>query len=324
MTSGFPVPSDKSVVATLVPNQVNIDMLMWQAFLMGTQYFNEVVAGASYGANDSVGSIFAGSNLLNITSANLSSNISAYTQGLQTLIANKNLLVASGTANAIILSTRVIDDSLEGGTYAKNAPLPLNFRDGLELDFVAIANNTGAVTISIPNFQGVNGALDIVKQDGSALIQGDIQVGYRYTIICDNTNNRFILKNRIASTFGKASASDITTGTADSLVITPLALKDVMSSSIISGTGWAKYSNGIITNQLQTPTISSGGSTTITLPAAYTSSTSYRCFATLRGGGIPNQSYTPGINRISNTQVIVGHFASGASPAEYDIFTIGI
>ena len=289
------------------------------------QHLFEATRGVSLGTDEGSSS---GINDLSVISAtNYTTYQEEIMQAIQTCVANKNLLTVdpSSTANGLILTNRYIDNetTVSGINEAKTASFAYRFREGLELDFVPIANNTGAVTISIPNFQGVNGALNIVKQDGSALIQGDIQIGYRYTIICDNTNNRFVLKNRIASTFGKASASDITTGTADSLVITPLALKDVMSSSIISGTGWAKYSNGIITNQLQTPTISSGGSTTITLPAAYTSSTSYRCFATLRGG-IPNQSCTPSTNRISNTQVTIGHFASGGSPVEYDIFTIGI
>ena len=280
MISGFPVPSDKSVVATLVPNQVNIDMLMWQAFLTGTQYFNEVVAGVSYGANDSVGSIFAGSNLLNITSANLESNISAYTQGLQTLIANKNLLVASGTANTITLSTRVIDDSLESGTYAKKAPFPLNFRNGLELDFVAIADNTGAVTISIPSFQGVNGALNLVKQDFSALTSGDIKAGYRYTIICDSTNNRFILKDtfvrQATETLGGiakiSTTAQVNTGTNDLTYITPLKLKQYITS--ITGNsktinGWTYLSNGLILQWGRTSYNGSAGWVTVVFPITF-------------------------------------------------------
>ena len=109
--------------------------------------------------------------------------------------ANSNLLTASGTANAISLSLYTIDSSLEGGEYAKQAQFPRRFRDGLQLDFVATNDNTGSVTISIPNFEGVSGSLNVVKQDLTSLVAGDKKSGYRYTIICDQTNNRFILKN---------------------------------------------------------------------------------------------------------------------------------
>ena len=259
------------------------------------QYIFRATEGISYGPDE--GSIEGINNFSLISSTNYNSYKEKILQTIQTLIANKNLLIVdpSSTANALILNTRYIDNQTTffGINDSVETSLPFRFRDGLELDFVALANNTGAVTISILNFLGANGALNVVKQNLSALTANSIKVGYRYTIICDHTNNRFILKD------------------------------DGSSNSVINGTGWAKYSNGIITNQLQTPTINSGGSTTITLPTAYTSSTSYRCFATLLGG-IPNQSYTPSINKISNTQVTIGHFATGGSAAIYDIFAIGI
>lgn len=319
--AGFPNPSDKNLDTTIVNGEAQIDLAMWQVSLLSNKYLQETFIGISYGIDNPIGTVFAGSNLLK-TYSEREQLAEFEMQALQTAIANKNLLIASGTANAITLSSRIIDNTYQGGIYARNTQLPFKFRNGLELDFVATANNTGAVTISIPNFQGVSGSLNVVNQDLSALIANDIQAGYRYTIICDQTNNRFILKNRIASTFGKATGSDITIGTNDTTAITPFALKSVMTSSITNGTGWAKYSNGIIHNQLQTATINSGGSVTITFPVAFTSSTSYRCFVTLLGG-VPNQNYTASINKISNTQAIIGHFASGGSSAVYEVFAIG-
>jgi len=161
------------------------------------QHLFEATRGVSLGTDEGSSS---GINDLSVISAtNYTTYQEEIMQAIQTCVANKNLLTVdpSSTANGLILTKRYIDNetTVSGINEAVFASFPYRFRDGLELDFVAIANNTGAVTISIPNFQGVNGALDIVKQDGSALIQGDIQVGYRYTIICDNTNNRFILKN---------------------------------------------------------------------------------------------------------------------------------
>jgi hypothetical protein len=192
MSGGFPAPSDGSIPATIVNGVDQIRLTQYHYMMYGYKYFQEITRGIAYGTEDSK---FTTSGFLDITLANAEQFAKEEYQQLQTLIANKNLLIASGTANAITLSTRVIDDTPESGTYAKNAPLPLSFRDGLELDFVATANNTGAVTISIPSFQGVSGALDIIKQDLTPLIQGEIKIGYRYTIICDQTNNRFILKN---------------------------------------------------------------------------------------------------------------------------------
>ena len=151
--------------------------------MTAAQYMWEVTNGVSYGADDTDGSIFAGSNLLLINDLGIEAYSQSYVASIQTLIANANLLTASGTANAISLSLRTIDSSLEEGAYAKQAPSPIRFRDGLQLDFVAINDNTGSVTISIPNFEGVSGSLNVVKQDLTSLVEGDIKSGYRYTII---------------------------------------------------------------------------------------------------------------------------------------------
>lgn len=144
------------------------------------QHLFEATRGVSLGTDEGSSS---GINDLSVISAtNYTTYQEEIMQAIQTCVANKNLLTVdpSSTANGLILTKRYIDNetTVSGINEAVFASFPYRFRDGLELDFVAIANNTGAVTISIPNFQGVNGALDIVKQDGSALIQGDIQVGY--------------------------------------------------------------------------------------------------------------------------------------------------
>ena len=161
------------------------------------QYLSEATRGVSFGPDE--GSISGINDLSILTATNYNTYNQEIIKTIQTLIANKNLLIVDpvSTANSITLTTRLIDDETEisGINEAKIASLPFSFRDGLELDFVATANNTGAVTISIPSFQGVSGALNIVKQDLSALTIGDIIIGNRYTIICDETNNRFILKD---------------------------------------------------------------------------------------------------------------------------------
>ena len=163
------------------------------------QYLCEATKGISLGTDE--GSVSGINNLSVITSANYATYEQEIMQAIQTCVANKNLLTvnASSTANGLILNNRYIDNQTQvsGINAAKLTSFPFRFRNGLEFDFVAIANNTGAVTISIPNFTGVSGSLNVVNQDSNALIAGDIQTGYRYTIICDQTNNRFILKNRI-------------------------------------------------------------------------------------------------------------------------------
>jgi hypothetical protein len=197
MSAGL-VPSDVNILA-LIPNVANtyITRLEIITMLQQERYFFEATNGVSYGCNDTI--TFESSNLLTLNENNLSDYDNFKLKCLQTLIANANLLTASGTANSISLSLRTIDNSLESGSYAKQAAFPIRFRDGLQFDFVAINDNTGSVTISIPNFEGVNGSLNLVKQDLTPLIEGDIKSGYRYTIICDKTNNRFILKNSFIS-----------------------------------------------------------------------------------------------------------------------------
>ena len=249
---------------------------------------------------------------------------------LTTYINAADFFEDTGTANAYNLVA-------DGG----RKEIYQNINGGL-IRFRPLSANTGASTINVSGL-GVKNLLD---EGGNALVGGELSPNRYACVTYDGTAFRVIgtdvlLKDKNlsgltnlstartnlglgqASIFDKSSGSDITAGNSDALVITPLALKNVMSSSITDGTGWATYSNGIITNQFKTPTISSGGSATITLPAAYTSSTSYSCFATLIGG-IPNQSYTPAINRISNTQITIGHFASAGSAAVYSIFAIGI
>lgn len=262
--SGFPAPSDGSIPNSIINGVDQIRLTQWHFDMYGTRYLEEITRGVAYGTQDSR---FSSSGLLNITLANVESYAQQHIQCLQTLIANKNLLVASGTANTITLSTRVIDDSLESGIYAKNAPLPLNFRDGLELDFVAIADNTGAVTISIPSFQGINGALNLVKQDFSALTSGDIKASYRYTIICDSTNNRFILKDAFVR-----QATETITGTV--YLNKPIALTYSSTTTLLYSAGTFQFDDG--TGQ---GVVTSGSAVITSFYPTPTNNTAYYLFA---------------------------------------------
>jgi len=329
--SGFPAPSDGSIPNSIINGVDQIRLTQWHFDMYGTRYLEEITRGIAYGTQDSR---FSSSGLLNITLANVESYAQQHIQCLQTLIANKNLLVASGTANTITLSTRVIDDSLESGTYAKNAPLPLNFRNGLELDFVAIADNTGAVTISIPDFQGVNGALNLVKQDFSALTSGDIKAGYRYTIICDSTNNRFILKDtfvrQATETLGGiakiSTTAQVNTGTNDLTFITPLKLKQYITSITGSSRGTSGYTylpNGLILNWGTTST-TVGNSATNTvvmnfaLPFPTAGIHAFSCVTNAQGG------CQIGSTIISTTQASVTYANLSGSTKSFTGITLAI
>lgn len=293
MSGGFPAPSDGSIPASIINDVSQIRLTQWHFAMYATKYLEEISRGVAYGTQDST---FTTSDLLDISLANVESYAKEHIQCLQTLIANKNLLTASGTANSITLSTRVIDNSLENGDYAQNAPLPLSFRDGLELDFVAIANNTGAVTVSIPSFQGVSGALNIVKQDLTACIEGDIKTGYRYTIICDQANNRFILRE---SGVTLATQAQVNAGTSNNTTVTPLTLQTKLTNiqeitTIVSGSGvnivgYTRYFNASgtlikIKHFGRLNTILPDNGKNITFPIAFTNAIYYAVSQTVQNG----------------------------------------
>lgn len=103
------------------------------------------------------------------------------------LVANSNLYTTSGTANAIILTTKTINSANTDAIQMSN----LHFdEDGVKYDFVANFTNTGAVTVAITGFLTAQNVVDI---NGAALIAGSIVNGRRYTLTRDNVNNRFVL-----------------------------------------------------------------------------------------------------------------------------------
>lgn len=211
----------------------------------GLQYLFEATRGLSFGTSEGSSS---GINDLSVISAtNYTNYQEEIMQAIQTCVANKNLLTVdpSSTTNGLILTNRYIDNetTVSGINEAKTTSFPFRFRNGLELDFVAIANNTGAVTISIPNFLGVSGALNVLKQDLTPCISGDIKAGYRYTIICDKTNNRVILKDTFVreATTTKQGAVYLPTG-----VQLTYASSTTLTYKILDSDSINEISNGTI------------------------------------------------------------------------------
>lgn len=71
---------------------------------------------------------------------------------------------------------------------------------------------------------------------------------------------------------------------------------------------------------LTSGSVPSGSSQTLSYPVTFPNSV-MQVFASL-SGGIPNQSYTPGLSS-TNSQITVGHFASVGAAAAYFILAIG-
>lgn len=91
-----------------------------------------------------------------------------------------------GTADAITLTP---------------TPAITSYNAGVKYAFVATGTNTGAATVAVSGLA----AKDIKKQDGTALVAGDIVSGKLYFIIYEGTNFRFISSADVA---GASSSTD--------------------------------------------------------------------------------------------------------------------
>jgi hypothetical protein len=127
-------------------------------------------------------------NLLNATGqTSTQSDPRQIEKAISMLVANSNLYTTSGTANAIILTTKTINSANTNSIQMSN----LHFdEDGAKYEFVASFTNTGATTVVITGFLTAQNVVDI---NGAALIAGSIINGRRYTLIRDKINNRFVL-----------------------------------------------------------------------------------------------------------------------------------
>lgn len=133
-------------------------------------------------------------------------------------------------------------DTGAANAYVVSIPsAPTAFVDGMQVVFKAVATNTGASTINV-NALGVK---NIKRQDGSALISGDIQAGKICQLRYNSTSAQFEVQSSIGVASGagtmaaqNANAVSITGGTVTG--ITDLAVAD-------GGTG-ASSASGALTN----------------------------------------------------------------------------
>jgi len=73
--------------------------------------------------------------------------------------------------------------------------------DGDAISFEVATTNTGAVTLSFTNGSSTIGPLDMVLQDRSALVAGDLVAGYRVTAIYDSSSGDFVLVDQGSKQF---------------------------------------------------------------------------------------------------------------------------
>jgi microcystin-dependent protein len=101
--------------------------------------------------------------------------------------------IDTGTANAYII--------------AVNPPLTAN-ADGRRVAFKATVSNTGASTLNAGG-----GATNLRRNDGTAMVSGDILAGAIYDCIYDASSNTFIMTTPVISQYAPLYAPEVPTGT---------------------------------------------------------------------------------------------------------------
>lgn len=140
------------------------------------------------------------SNLSTISVDNLSSFSDSFAKTIQTYVANASRLDvdAGSSANAIILNKpKIPQNELDPNAVNHNkfASLPFKYKDDLRFTFRAKDDNTAATTISIPDLPGLVGSVELVNEQESALVGGEIKANQYYTVVAKNISatNKFIL-----------------------------------------------------------------------------------------------------------------------------------
>lgn len=123
----------------------------------------------------------------------------------------------SGAANGYVLTAV--------GTWQQ----PTTYIAGSQVRFTAANSNSGASTVNVAAI----GVKSIVRQDGTALLSGDIVAAKEYTITFDATNDRFVLR---ASRNPMTAVGDLIYG-GISGEVTRLAPNTTTTKQFLSGTG---------------------------------------------------------------------------------------
>jgi hypothetical protein len=148
-----------------------------------------------------------------------------------------NYAVATGTANAILVSL----------TYA-----PLAYEDGMEVVFKAAFSNTAAATINVNSL----GIKSIRRQDGTALVAGDITNAKIHTLRYNTTSEFFEIQGSPVGAGGagtmaaqNASAVEITGGTINGITA------ETDAGSVVTIDGTQTLTNKTLTSPvINTPT----------------------------------------------------------------------
>ncbi|SKA99306.1 hypothetical protein SAMN05443428_1355 [Caloramator quimbayensis] len=137
---------------------------------------------------------------------------------LDSHLAESTIQIASGTANAITVTT--------GGNFT--------YTQGKCLKFKATADNTGNVTLNVDN----KGAVPLLKLDGSQIPASGIKSGKVYEVYYDSASGgRFFVLPKAS---GSAVASDVRLGKtfsndSDSDIVGTLDLTNLIPANIVNG-----------------------------------------------------------------------------------------
>lgn len=139
------------------------------------------------------------------------------TQGENDALVGNNTDIAVGTGNKFVTQTglqhnaeKYAADAGANDTYVITlSPAPTSYTNGMVVYFKANTANTGAATLNVNSL----GAITIVKEVSTTLIDGDIQAGQFVTVIYDGTN--FVLQSPAFNANQTTIASDTLQYSAD-------------------------------------------------------------------------------------------------------------
>ena len=159
------------------------------------------------------------------SSALMRAEFQAIANAISTLqnIGGLNSGIDTGTANTYVITP---------------SPAMQAYAEFVWMIFIAANTNTGASTI---NGNGL-GAIPIVKQDGTALLAGDIQAGGMYFVICTSpTSCQLTQSGKAAGVFTTVSASGqitstLANGTAPFVVTSSTVVSNLNVSQLLGNT----------------------------------------------------------------------------------------
>lgn len=204
-----------------------------------------------------------------------------------TNVADASLLTDYLTAKQSLNSSMQYLSSVSGSnTITANSSIsPTAYAAGQTFNFIAVANNTGAVTINISGL----GAKNIYKRNSGgnvALTSGDIVSGQVYTIIYDGTQFELIQQRAYSQGADIASASTVNLDTSTGDYVTITGTTTITAITLSQGEQRTVRFSGILT-------LTNGAS--LILPSGANITTAAGDVATFRGeasGVVRCVSYT--------------------------------